>query len=68
LSKHINKTPHNTVASLVEKIKDVMGNLDRETVQDLLPVSVPGFRRGWRQMAIFLNIMVYNAHDFFVFT
>jgi len=30
---HVNKAPHNTVESLVAKIKEVMGNLDRDTVE-----------------------------------
>jgi hypothetical protein len=30
--KEVNKAPHNTIASLVATIKQVMGNLDRDTV------------------------------------
>jgi hypothetical protein len=29
---HVNKTPHNTSDSLVQKIKEVMGSLERDTV------------------------------------
>ena len=29
---HVNKAPHNNVTSLVAKITEVMGNLDRATV------------------------------------
>jgi hypothetical protein len=30
--RHVNKTPHNNSDSLILKIKEVMGSLDRETV------------------------------------
>jgi hypothetical protein len=29
---HVNKTPHNTSAALMEKITEVMGNLDKDTM------------------------------------
>ncbi len=29
---HVNKASHNTVTSLVMKIKELMGNLDKDTV------------------------------------
>jgi hypothetical protein len=29
---HVNKAPHNTIASLVVTINEVMGNLDKDTV------------------------------------
>jgi hypothetical protein len=48
---HVNKAHHNTLASLVVTIKEVMGNLWRRPAA----VSGPGLRRWWRQTAIFFK-------------
>jgi hypothetical protein len=46
--------PHITVASLMGKIKEVMGNLDRDTMAKACGRFRTRLRRRWRETAIFL--------------
>jgi hypothetical protein len=50
---HVNKAHHNTIDSLVVTIKEVKGNLDKDTVAKACRCFGPGLRRWWRQTAIF---------------
>jgi hypothetical protein len=61
------KAHHNTIASLVVTIKEVMGNFDTDPWGRPAAVSGPGLRWWWRQTAIFLNRMVHKAHYFHIF-
>ncbi len=73
---HVNGVPHITVASLMGKIKEVMGNLDRDTVAKACRRFRTRLRRWWRQTAIFLiewyimpmtfidHFIAYNLHPF----
>jgi hypothetical protein len=48
-------------------MKEVLGNLDRDTMAKACAVSDPGLRRWWRQTAIFLNSMLDDNHGFYIF-
>ncbi len=65
---HINKAHHNTAASLMATIKELMGNLDKDTVakachsfQTRIEAVVEANR------VFFFNRMVHNAHYFDIF-
>jgi hypothetical protein len=47
----------------VVKISEVIGNLNKDTAA----VSVPRFKRWWRQTAIFLNKLLDDNHGFHIF-
>jgi hypothetical protein len=49
------KAHHNTIASLVMRIKEVMGNFDTDTAwRRPAAVSGPGLKWRWRQTVFFL--------------
>jgi len=62
-----NKAPHNIIASLVVTIKDVMGNLETDTMAKACRRIHSRIEAVVEANGYFFYWMVNNAHDFHIF-
>ncbi len=64
----VNKVPHNTADSLINKIKEVMVNLDRDTMARGCKQFRSKLELWWRLMAISSNKIVPKTFIYYFFT
>jgi hypothetical protein len=64
---HVNKAHHNTIASLLVTIKEVMGNFDTNTVAKACRCFRTRIVTVVEANRDFFNSMVHNAHYFHIF-
>jgi hypothetical protein len=64
---HVNKAHHNTIASLVVTIKEVMDNLDKDTMTKACRCFRTRIEAVVEANRDLFNRMVHNAYDFHIF-